>query len=224
MNEGGTPRRIATRALSADDAEALPAALRILRSGGTVVFPTDTVYGVGSDPWSPEAVARLYWVKQRPREMAIPLLVSAPHHVERVVSDLPDAFQRVAARFWPGGLTLVLPRHPAVPHIVTAGGPTIAVRMPGHPLARALIEAAGGVLAVTSANRSGNPAPVTAEAARADLDGRVDLVIDGGASPCGVASAVIDLVRTPPRQLRAGGIPFAALRVVLPDLVDASRG
>lgn len=214
-------RAIVTRVLQADDAAALPAALRALRAGETVVFPTDTVYGVASDPWSAEAVERLYWAKERPLDMAIPILVSAPRHVEQVAADLPEAFAPLTARFWPGGLTLVVPRRLSVPDIVCAGGPTAAVRMPDHPVALAVIEAAGGTLAVTSANRSGSPAPATAAAALADLDGRVALVIDGGECPGGIASAIIDLVSTPPRLLRSGGIPVATLREVLPDLVDA---
>lgn len=217
-------RRLPTRVLAAEDPEALPAALRALHAGQAVVFPTDTVYGVGSDPWSARAVERLYWAKRRPRHLAIPILVSAPRHVEQVADDLPAAFAPLTARFWPGGLTLVVPRRPSVPDIVCAGGPTVAVRMPDHPVALALIEAAGGVLAVTSANRSGSPAPATAGEALADLDGRVAVVIDGGTCPGGIASAVIDLVGAPPRLLRAGGIAPAALREVLPDLVALPSG
>lgn len=227
MADGGAQRRIETRVLSVDGdaalAAALPVALGALRAGEAVVFPTDTVYGVASDVWSEEAVERLFWAKRRPHAMAIPILVSSPRHVGQVAVDLPDAFGPLTARFWPGGLTLVVPRHPAVPPLVSAGGPTIAVRMPDHPVALALIEAAGGVLAVTSANRSGRPAPVTADEALADLDGRVALVIDGGACPGGVASTVIDLVATPPRLLRTGGITPEALRQVLPDLVDDAK-
>ena len=220
MADPGGERRIATRVLRADDPEALLAALEALRAGETVVFPTDTVYGVGSDAWSVEAVERLFWAKERPRAMAIPILVSAPRHVAQVAADLPDAFGALTARFWPGGLTLVVPRRQVVPEVVSAGGATIAVRMPDHPVALALIEAAGGVLAVTSANRSSRPAPATAGEALADLDGRVALVLDGGACPGGIASAVVDLVSAPPRLLRAGGIPPAMLREVLPHLVD----
>lgn len=222
MAEHAGERRMATRVLRADDPEALPAALNALRAGETVVFPTDTVYGVGSDAWSAEAVERLYWAKERPRTMAIPILVSAPRHVEQVAMDLPAAYGRLTDRFWPGGLTLVVPRRPTVPDVVCAGGSTIAVRMPDHPVALAIIEAAGGVLAVTSANRSGSPAPATPDEALADLDGRVALIIDGGRCPGGTASAVVDLVSAPPRLLRSGGIAAATLREVLPELVDDS--
>ena len=216
----GPEPRIETRVYSAEDAAALDAALRALRAGRVVVFPTDTVYGIGGDPWSTEAVKRLYWAKQRPRDMAIPILVSAPRHVRQVAMELPEAFGRLTARFWPGGLTLVVPRRPSLPDVVCAGGASVAVRMPDHPVALALIEAAGGALAVSSANRSGSPAAVTAVEALADLEGRVAVVIDGGECPGGIASAVVDLVGRPPRLLRAGGIGLEALREIVPDLVE----
>jgi len=224
MAEPPPERPLKTRLLPAEDPGALMVALEALRAGETVVFPTDTVYGIGSDPWSAEAVARLYWAKERPRRLAIPILVSAPEHVSRVAERLPEAFASLTMRFWPGGLTVVVPRGPALPDIVCAGGPTVAVRMPSHPVALALIEAAGGVLAVTSANRSGSPAPATAAKALADLAGRVAVVIDGGTCQGGIASAIIDLVSAPPRLLRAGDTPVAALREVLPNLEVTAQG
>ncbi len=207
-----------TRVLGQDD-QALGEALRALRDGQLVVFPTDTVYGVGCDIWQPEAVARLYWAKQRPQGMAIPILLSSAGHVHRVASELTRRFELVAERFWPGGLTLILPRHPDVPDIVSAGKDTIAVRMPNHPLALRLIEAMGGALAVTSANLSGRPSPKTAAEALADLGGRVAIVLDGGACQEGVASTIVDLVSAPPRLLRQGAIAVATLRQVLPNLI-----
>ena len=207
-----------TRVLGQND-QALDEAVRALQGGQLVAFPTDTVYGVSCDIWQPEAVARLYWAKRRPRSMAIPVLLSSTEHVRRVATDLPGCFELVAARFWPGGLTLILPRHPDVPDILSAGKTTIAVRMPDHPLALRLIEMMGGALAVTSANLSGRPASKTAREALDDLDGRVAILLDGGGCPGGVASTIVDLASDPPRLLREGAIVAADLQQVLPDLV-----
>lgn len=201
------------------DRNAFPEALRALRGGEVVVFPTDTVYGVGCDLWQPEAVESLYFAKRRPKRLPIPVLVSAPEHVTQVARDIPSAFDRLVERFWPGGLTLVLPRHPSVPDVLCAGGPTIAVRMPDHPVASRLIAELGGALAATSANLSGHPSPRTAAEALADMGGRVALVLDGGECPGGVASTIADLVADPPVLLRRGQVEANALREVLPDLI-----
>jgi tRNA threonylcarbamoyl adenosine modification protein (Sua5/YciO/YrdC/YwlC family) len=207
-----------TRMLAGDAPNALREAVSTLSRGGLVVFPTDTVYGVGCDLRSPAALARLYAAKERPLDMAIPVLISSPDQVHQVARDLPAAMAALADRFWPGGLTIILPRRCDLPSILTAGGDTIAVRLPDHALARALIGAAGGALAVTSANRSGRPAPQTAAEALADLDGRVDLVLDGGTTREGVASSIVDLSVSPPRLLRRGALDVERLREVLPDL------
>ncbi|MFH1084742.1 MAG: L-threonylcarbamoyladenylate synthase [Chloroflexota bacterium] len=221
------PPALATRRLEARSASQVAAALRAavaaLCAGEVVVFPTDTVYGVGCDLWQVAAIERLYWAKERPTRLAIPVLVSAPEHVGQVAASLPEAFEDLAARFWPGGLTLVVPRRPQVPDLLCAGGPTVAVRMPDHSLALALIEAMGGALAATSANLSGKPASVTADEALADLDGRVALVLDGGACPGGVASSVLDLSQDPPVLLRAGALDMATLRALVPDCRTAAE-
>lgn len=209
-----------TRVLPGNEPEAIPQAVRTLQRGGLVVFPTDTVYGVGCDLRNTTALERLYTAKERPRDMAIPVLVSGPEQVHQVAREVPEALSVVAARFWPGGLTVILPRQPDLPDILTAGGDTIAVRLPDHPLARALIAAAGGALAVSSANRSGSLAPDTAEGALADLNGRVELVLNGGTCPGGVASSIIDLSASPPHLLRRGALDVARLREVLPDLEE----
>ncbi|MBC7234686.1 MAG: threonylcarbamoyl-AMP synthase [Chloroflexi bacterium] len=216
MNDESEQRTPVVRA--ATDPEALEEALRILRAGGIVVLPTDTVYGVGCDPWSAEAIERLYEAKMRPHRLAIPVLLSAPEHAFRVARDLPDAFAPLVERFWPGGLTIIVPRHPALPPLLTAYGPTVALRMPDQTFALRLIEAMGGTLAVTSANISGQPAPATAQEALAQLKGRVDLVVDGGVCPGGVASTIVDITSSPPRILRLGVIPLSDLRKVLPEL------
>ncbi len=213
-------RAVPTRVLSADAPGASAHAAQVLRGGGLVVFPTDTVYGVGCDYRSRPALERLYWAKQRPRELAIPVLISHPRHVEQVAQGLPEAYAALAARFWPGGLTMILPRLADLPDILCAGGDTVAVRMPDHPAALALLAAAGGAVAATSANLSGRPSPLTAQDALADLEGRVDLVLDGGACPQGIASSIVNLCTDPPRLLRGGGLDVALLRQVLPNLAS----
>lgn len=207
-----------TVVLPADDPQAIARAVSVLRRGGLVVFPTDTVYGVGCDLWSEPALERLYRAKGRPAELAIPVLVSGPEKVTAIARNLPDTFQALAGRFWPGGLTIVLPRQPNLPERLTSGRDTVAVRLPDHPVARALIAAAGGALAVTSANASGRPAATTAQDALLDLSGRVELVLDGGTCPQGVASSIVDLSVSPPRLLRPGALDLAALREILPEL------
>jgi len=215
---------IITRVYTAANVAALPAAWEALRSGEVVAFPTDTVYGVGCDLWQPKAIERLYWAKLRPRNMAVPILISGPGHVAQVARELPAPFKLLMERFWPGALTLIVPRRPEVPDLLCDGGPTIAVRMPDHPLALRLIEGMGGSLAVTSANLSGQPPATTAAQALAQLSGRVAVVLDGGECPGGVPSSIIDLVADPPRLLRQGHLSYEALREVLPTLVaPASR-
>jgi L-threonylcarbamoyladenylate synthase len=204
-----------------DQTPASPAcarALALLRAGQPVVFPTDTVYGIGCDLWDEQAIERLYWAKKRDHDLAIPVLVADFAAVDRVARELPPQLASLVAHFWPGGLTLVVRRRPEVPALLCAGGDTVAVRMPDHPVALALIAAMRGALAATSANLSGRPSPVTAAQALADLDGRVPLVLDGGACPGGQASTLIDLVADPPRLLRAGGVSAEALRQYLPTL------
>ncbi|NLG49029.1 MAG: threonylcarbamoyl-AMP synthase [Chloroflexi bacterium] len=210
-----------TQVYPATDEIGVALAVRLLREGQVVAFPTDTVYGVGCDLWQPEAIERLYWVKQRPHQLAIPVLVATPQDVAQVASHLPASFAPLAERFWPGGLTLIVPRRPEVPDILCMGGPTVAVRMPDHPLALRLIAALGGALAVTSANLSGHPAPTTATEVLADLQGRVPLILDGGRCAEGVASTIISLVADPPVLLRRGAISVETLRQAVPSLVES---
>jgi L-threonylcarbamoyladenylate synthase len=181
-------------------------AVRVLRDGGTIAFPTDTVYGIGAHAFLPQAVEKLYVVKTRPRSRAIPLLISGVDALPQVASPIPETATELAARFWPGALTLVLPRTAQVSDTVTAGGDTVAVRAPDHPLVRALLAGLGAPLAATSANISGQPAPVTAQGVLAQLDGRVNLLLDGGTCPGGIASTVLDLTTSPPSVLRAGSL------------------
>jgi L-threonylcarbamoyladenylate synthase len=184
-----------------------------------VAFPTDTVYGVGSHAFQPEAVAALYVAKQRPTNKAIPILIARVDDLACVTRLVPDVAWHLAARFWPGGLTLVLPRAQDVPSAVTAGGDSVAVRCPDHPVPLALINAVGAPLAATSANLSGQPSPTTARQVLEQLAGRVPLIIDGGECPGGIPSTVLDLSLGPPRLLRSGAISAGELCDLLPDLV-----
>jgi len=202
-----------TEVVPADAADAVERAARALRSGRLVVFPTDTVYGVAALPDDRRAVARIYEAKGRNTGRPIALLLSEAESLRRVAV-VPPEVEPLIARFWPGGLTLVLPKTEAV-HPVISPGPTVGVRVPDLPLARAIIRAAGGVLAVTSANLSGRPAALTAQEALEQLGGRVDLIVDGGPCPGGVASTVLDCTIWPPAVLREGAIPEGVIRAVL---------
>ena len=189
----------------------LARAVQTLREGGVIAFPTDTVYGVGAHAWQPEAVEQLYVAKQRPLDKAIPLLIAGVDHLSEVAVDVPEAATILARRYWPGALTLILRRHPRVPDAVTSGQETVAVRAPDHLVTLALIAALGAPLAATSANLSGQPAPDTPEGVLAQLDGRIDLLLDGGTCPGGVASTVLNLTVSPPVVLRAGDISMDQL-------------
>ena len=189
----------------------LSRAAALLRAGELVAFPTDTVYGVGALAWLPAAVAKLYWAKLRAADKAIPVLLADPEDLPLVGRDLSPAVRRLAGRFWPGPLTIVVPRNASIPDEVTAGGDSVAVRVPGHELARALIRAAEGPLAATSANLSGWPSPVTAVEVETQLSGRIAMILDGGSCPGGVASTVVDMTGPDPRVLRPGPITEAAI-------------
>ncbi len=189
-------------------------AIDILRQGGLVVFPTDTVYGVAALARNDVAVAALYQAKQRPSHSPIPVMVGEPTAVAEIAWPSPD-FRKLAAAFWPGPLTIILPRKPVLPDIVTAGGDTVALRIPDHPLVLRLLQMLGEPLAVTSANRSGQPPARNAAEAREQLDGRVDAIIDGGLAPGGKPSTIIDLSRTPPQILRSGPISSEQIQAVL---------
>lgn len=204
-----------TRVISADRPGALAQAVAVLRAGGLVAFPTDTVYGVGAHAYLPAAVARLYTAKVRPEGKAIPLLLGDAADIERVSRDLPQLTQRLMDAFWPGALTLVVPRNPELPDIVTAGGPTVAVRLPDHPVPRALARALGASLAATSANLSGQAEASSAADVLAQLDGRIDLLLDGGRCPGGVPSTVVDLTAQPPAILRQGALDPGLLQRLL---------
>ena len=196
-------------------------AVEVLREAGIVAFPTDTVYGVGAHAYLTSAVERLYIAKRRPANKAIPLLVASVGALSQVAAHIPDLAHTLASRFWPGALTLVLRRAETVPDVVTAGGDTVAVRVPDHPVTQALLAALDAPLAATSANLSGYPAPATANDVLTQLEGRIDLILDGGACPSGVASTVLDLTVTPARILRAGSVPAKEIAATIGNLMES---
>lgn len=209
-----------TLTLPASSPEALERAAGLLRQGLVVAFPTDTVYGVGCDLWQPAAIERIYQTKKRPHEMAIPVLVASLSEVHQVAQNLGESFEILARRFWPGELTLIVPRRKEVPDLLCAGGSSVAVRMPNHKVILQLLVKLGGALAVTSANLSGRPAPCTADEVLSDLRGRIPLILDDGRCSGGVASTIIDCVAQPPILRRSGNLSLDALRTVLPEIVD----
>lgn len=198
-----------------EEPEALEEALAWLRRSEPVAFPTDTVYGLGTWLADEAALDRLYEAKGRPEEQGIPLLLAEAECVEQFCRDVPPAAWRLIRRFWPGGLTLVLWRSALVPERLTGGRPTVAVRLPDHPVPRALARALGGAVPGTSANRSGQPAPTTAEGVLEQLGGRIPFILDGGRSGGSQASTILDLTQDTPRLLRAGPVPREALEAVL---------
>jgi L-threonylcarbamoyladenylate synthase len=202
-----------TEVLSASDPNAMRHAADVLRHNGLVAFPTDTVYGVGALAFKAEAVQRLYVVKGRATDKAIAVLVARTADLPKVAQELTPSAQRLARDFWPGPLTLVVPKHPDLPAAVSAL-PTVGVRFPDHPVARRLLELTGP-LAVTSANRSGEPNALTAEEVLAHLSGRVDLLIDGGRAPGGIPSTVVDCTGLVPMILRQGPVSAAEIEATL---------
>ena len=181
-------------------------AIEILKKGGIVAFPTDTVYGLGASALDEEAVARVYEAKGRPRHLALPLLLADISQIAAVARPVPEIAWRLAQRFLPGGLTLVLHKASSVSTVVSGGGEKIAVRVPNHPVPLALIEGLGAPITGTSANLTGSPSPDTAEEVHQQMGDRVNLVIDGGRCPGGMDSTVLDLTGETPRILREGAI------------------
>ena len=183
----------------------------ILRSGGVVAIPTETVYGLAADVANPDAIARVYAIKGRPADH--PLIVHA-HDVDALagyVAEITPALRALAARFWPGPLTAVVARGERTPRSVTGGQDTVAVRVPGHPLALAILAEFGSAVAAPSANRYGRVSPTTAEHVRADLGVDVDAIVDGGPAQVGVESTIVDLTGAVPAVLRAGAITLSQL-------------
>ena len=180
--------------------------IAILQQGGIVAYPTDTVYGLGASMTTRQAVERIYRVKQRPSDMAFPLLLANVPQIEAFSLSVPEVARKLISKFLPGALTIVLPASPSIPEIITAGGSTVAVRIPAHPVPLALIEGTGTPLVGTSANLSGRPSPLTAGEVYNQLGDEVDLIIDNGESCPGTASTIIDVTGEVPVILRKGAI------------------
>jgi L-threonylcarbamoyladenylate synthase len=202
--------------------EVIAEAAGILRAGGLVAFPTETVYGLGANALDAAAVARIYQAKGRPARNPLIVHIADVAAARPLVSVWPASAQKLAERFWPGPLTLVLPRTPAVPDLVTGGGPNVAIRVPAQPIARALLEATGVPVAAPSANRSNYLSPTTAQHVLRDLSGRIDLILDGGPTSSGIESTVLDLSTDPPRILRSGPIQASELEACVGLLATAA--
>ena len=195
--------------------EELEEACRILQKGGLVAFPTETVYGLGGDAMYSEASAKIYAAKGRPSDNPLIVHIADMDALEDIAQSVPEAAVKLADHFWPGPLTMIFPKKEAVPKSTTGGLETVAVRMPSHPAARALIRESGVYIAAPSANTSGRPSPTKAEHVKEDLDGRIDMILDGGAVGIGLESTIVDLSTGVPTILRPGYITGEMLEDVL---------
>ncbi len=202
-------------------------AARLLRAGRLVAFPTETVYGLGANALDAEAVARIYAVKRRPATSPLIVHVASIEMAQSLVANWPEIAERLARRFWPGPLTLVLEKQlekpPVIPSIVTAGLPTVGLRMPAHPIALALIRAAGVPLAAPSANRFTELSPTTAEHVRLSLGSDIDYILDGGPCNVGIESTVLSLAEPRPTVLRPGGISRTELEAIVGPVASAQE-
>ena len=198
-------------------------AAEILKAGGLLGIPTETVYGLGANGLDPEAVARIFAAKGRPQDNPLILHIPSADWLERYCLDIPNGAYALARRFWPGPLTMILKRRSVVPDVVTAGLDTVGMRCPAHSLCRAVIAAAGVPVAAPSGNTSGRPSPTTAEEMLQDMDGKIDAILDGGPCAVGVESTIVDLTAVPPRLLRPGGVTLEQLRAALGEVaVDSA--
>ena len=194
-------------------------AVTILKNGGVVANPTDTVYGLGAGITDINAVDRIFQVKGRPKGMALPVLLSDLKQIEEIVVDFTPAAKLLAEEFFPGALTIILTKNAGVPDIITGGGKTIAFRIPNHPVPLALVKGLGKPIVGTSANLSGHPSAMTAAEVRAQIGDKIDMVVDGGRCPGGIESTVIDLSGEKPVIRRQGAISIEKLRKILPDII-----
>ena len=204
------------------DEEIIAKAGEILREGGLVAFPTETVYGLGGDALNPESSRKIYAAKGRPSDNPLIVHICRMEDLPRIVQEIPEEAQKLAKAFWPGPLTMIFRKSEAVPYETTGGLETVAVRFPSNRIASALIAAEGGYIAAPSANRSGRPSPTIARYCREDLDGRVEMIIDGGEVGIGLESTIIDLTEEKPTILRPGYITQKMLDEILGS-VDIDR-
>ncbi len=202
-----------TEVLPASSHNTISRALTVLQAGGLIAFPTDTVYGVGALAFNRKAIEFIYAAKNRPMEKAIPILISDTEELTKVAFEVPESAWKLASRFWPGPLTILVPKRADLPESVSATA-TVGVRVPDHAVARSLLRAAGP-MAVTSANISGAQSPITAEEVYQQLGGRIPLIIDGGRTPGGIPSTVVDCTAPELTILRDGPIGLAELHSAL---------
>lgn len=212
---GGEIHHLKGAILSASDSESIRLAGRIIQSGGLVAFPTETVYGLGCDAMNGEAAAKVFEAKQRPRFDPLIVHIADRKQLDTVVEVLPPLAQQLMDTFWPGPLTLVLPKQQTIPDLVTAGLSTVAVRMPNHPVAQAFIREAGTPIAAPSANPFGYVSPTTAQHVSESLGNKVDLILDGGPCSVGVESTIVSLVGPEPELFRPGSITIEQLTAVI---------
>ena len=197
------------------DAGTIRQAAEIIRQGGIVAFPTETVYGLGVDAYNPLAVARVFEVKRRPFFDPLIVHIASPAHLKKLVKDIPSGARKLTEKLWPGPLTVVLFKEEHIPDIVTAGLPTVALRMPSHPMALSLIKESKCPLAAPSANPFGYLSPTTAEHVRSQLADQVDLILDGGPCPVGVESTIVSFSENKPRLLRPGGVSLEEIESII---------
>lgn len=201
--------------LLSEEDDALRRAGEILKSGGLVAFPTETVYGLGGDALNRESSRKIYTAKGRPSDNPLIIHICKFEDIYEIVEEVPEVAKKIADAFWPGPLTLILPKAEKVPAETTGGLNTVAVRFPSHPIAQRLIEYAGGYVAAPSANVSGRPSPTVAQYVIEDMDGRIEMIVDGGEVGIGLESTIIDLTVEPPQILRPGYITKEMLENVL---------
>ncbi|MCH8061644.1 MAG: threonylcarbamoyl-AMP synthase [Chloroflexi bacterium] len=201
----------------------IESAVEILRKGGVLAVPTDTLYGLAASAFNVDAVERIFKIKGRPEDMAMPLLLASPDDLSQCAVDVPGYAWGLIDRFWPGALTLVLKRSDIVPDIVTAGRETVALRVPDHPVPRAIARELGGPITGTSANRNGKIGIAVAEDVRREFGDEIDLVVESDTPLVGVASTVLDLTSSVPAILRAGAVDIESIRAVCPQVTALSE-
>lgn len=200
------------------DAASIADIAAIIKAGGLVALPTETVYGLGCDGTNPSAVKNIYEAKGRPETKPISLLIGGIEDMPALARSIPDTAVKLAERFWPGPLTIVLEKSAAVPDIVAAGGTTVGLRCPAHAVTLAVIRESGVPIAAPSANLSGGPSPKSADEVLNALSGKIDAVVDGGISSVGVESTIIDVTSRPPKILRLGGLSVREIADVIGDV------
>lgn len=205
-----------TRILSTNDPQAIPTAVQIIDNQGLVAFPTDTLYGVAASPFNPSAIEKVFLAKQRPRNKALPILIGDLNQLETLVSFISDRVKIIAETFWPGALTLILPKHPSLPTELSSF-PTVGIRMPNLDFTLKLLRQTGP-LATTSANISGGIDPTTAAEVLTQLGGRVDLILDGGTTPGGVASTILAVTNEEMIILRRGPVALSDIEALFEEI------